>query len=136
MVRMRKLDLFGFSASALCALHCAALPFLVNIAQMASLGFLFNPLFEFTFILISMAIAALSIIPSYLKHHHNLFPLIMMLMGLVLLGLSRIIFLEEHVMEIVLTVMGACLIAISHIVNWKLINKSIEKNEETACNRT
>ena len=61
-------DFMGFSASLLCAVHCAALPFLLTLAPLAGLQFLRNPWVEYALILISFGIACYALIPGYRRH--------------------------------------------------------------------
>ena len=69
MTRSQKvnLDLLGFWASTLCAIHCAALPIILAFSALGSLQFLENPLFEGAMILIAVSLALASILPSFFK---------------------------------------------------------------------
>ncbi|WKN44169.1 MerC domain-containing protein [Tunicatimonas pelagia] len=112
-------DFVGFSASLLCALHCAALPFLLTLAPLAGLQFLRNPWIEYTLILISFCIACYALIPGYRRYHRKPLALILVLLGFLLIGSGR--FLEP---ESVLTSSGAVLVAIAHLVNWKQVQQA------------
>jgi hypothetical protein len=109
-------DFVGFSASLLCAVHCAALPFLLTLAPLAGLQFLKNPWVEYTLILISFGIASYALIPGYRQHHRKPLALLIVCLGFLLIGTAR--FIEP---EAVLTSSGAVLIAIAHLVNWKQV---------------
>ena len=130
------LDFIGFSASLLCALHCAALPFLLSLAPLAGLQFLDNPLIEYAIILLSFFIASNSLVRSYRKHHQNLIALIVALVGFTLIGAGQ--FLEPEWKEVLLTSSGGATIAIAHLINWKFIKQSkmgspkILRQKETA----
>ncbi len=112
-------DFMGFSASLLCAVHCAALPFLLTLAPLAGLQFLRNPWVEYALILISFGIACYALIPGYRRHHRKPLALILVLLGFLLIGAAR--FLEP---EAVLTSSGAVLIAIAHLINWKQVRQA------------
>lgn len=122
-MKSKYLDVFGFSASLVCAIHCALMPFLLTLAQLGAIGFLVNPAFELIFILVSIAIALISIIPSYIRHHHRLSPLVVMFLGLLLVVGGKILFEEGQIIELIVTVCGASMIAIGHLINWRLISK-------------
>jgi len=116
------LDFIGFSTSLLCAIHCAALPFLLTMAPLAGLQFLDNPWIEYSIILLSFFIASSAIIHSYLRHHHRPLALTIALTGFVLIGFGQV--LESEWKEVLFTSIGGIAIAIAHLINWKLINQS------------
>jgi hypothetical protein len=116
------LDFIGFSASLLCAVHCAALPFLLTLAPLAGLQLLSNLWIEYSIIIFSFIIASSSIIHGYRRHHHLTTPLIMVLLGFALIGIGHS--LEGEWQETVFTPMGATLIAIAHNINWKYVGRS------------
>jgi hypothetical protein len=112
-------DFLGFLASMLCAVHCAALPLILTVSAFSGLSFLGNHMIEFVFLGISLIIATWSLIPSYKKHHHNIKPLIIVGVGFVFLISSR--FLPHGFTEHFITAIGGFVVAISHIVNWRLV---------------
>lgn len=130
------LDLIGFSASTLCAIHCALMPFVFLILPLIGLGFVKNSLFEFSFILISLVIGLYTFRHGYLRHHKKLYPVFMFITGLSLIIISHF-FSSDHyhhhesetINEYVksdylwiLAPIGALLIAVSHFINRKLSN--------------
>ena len=116
------LDFIGFITSLLCALHCAALPILLSMAPLAGLQFLANPWIEYVIILLSFFIASSSLVRSYRKHHQNLIPLIVALVGFTLIGTGQ--FLEPEWKEVLLTSSGGANIALAHLINWKFMRQS------------
>jgi len=116
------LDFIGFSASLLCAIHCAALPFLLTMAPLAGLQFLENPWIEYSIILLSFLIASNALVHGYRKHHKKPLALIMAVAGFVLIGIGQFIHAEWQ--EVVFMATGGTVIAIAHLVNWKHIRKS------------
>lgn len=74
------LDRLGFSASTLCAIHCAATPFLLSILPAIGLGFLANSFFELAMIGVSISIGAISLGSSW-RHHRKWNALMMMASG-------------------------------------------------------
>ncbi len=116
------LDFIGFSASLLCALHCAALPFLLSLAPLAGLKFLSTPWIEYSIILISFFIASYALTHGFRRHHKNPAALLMVLAGFILIGAGHV--LGHDWQEIVLTSCGATLVAIAHLINWRQIEQS------------
>lgn len=116
------LDFIGFSASLLCAIHCAALPFLLTLVPLTGLQILSNPWVEYSIIIFSFIIASSSLIHGYRRHHHIIIPLIVVFAGFVLIGMGHS--LEGEWPEIVFTPIGATIIAIAHLINWKYVQRS------------
>ena len=128
------LDFIGFGASMLCAIHCAALPFLLTLAPLAGLQFLDNHWIEYTIILFSLIIAANSLVSSYTRHHHSFLALAVAFSGFLLIGAGQL--LEFEWTEILLTSCGGILIAIAHLINWKLIKQSRIANSNNSRQQT
>ena len=115
------LDFFGFSASLLCAIHCALVPLMLTFSMLEGLHFLANPSIEKTVLCISLLIAMLSLLPTYFRHHHKTIPILIFGFGLLLIAIGR---MELSMwMEVLLTSSGACCVAVAHVVNWKLYKK-------------
>ncbi len=115
-------DFMGFSASLLCALHCAALPFLLTLAPLAGLQLLGNPWVEYTSILLSLGIACYALIPSYRQYHRKPLALMLVLLGFLLIGAAHSVVPEAY--EAVFTSGGAGLVAIAHLINWKQVRQA------------
>jgi hypothetical protein len=73
-------------------------------------------------------LALLSIFPSYLKIHKRLNAIALVGIGFILLGLSRLI--VEGAWEIAFTSAGAVLVALAHIVNWKLCKTCVSNSSQ------
>lgn len=115
-------DFVGFSASLLCALHCAALPFLLTLAPLAGLQFLSNPWVEYALILLSFGIACYALIPGYWRYHRKPLALMLVVIGFLLIGTAHSLASEAY--EVVLTSGGASLVAIAHLINWKQVKQA------------
>lgn len=136
------LDLIGFSASTLCAIHCALMPFVFLILPLIGLGFATNSLFEYSFILISLIIGTFTFKHGYLNHHKKLYPLCIFLSGLTLVVISHFLIVDHsHHAENealkgnypdnylwILAPAGAFMIATSHFINRKL-SKTIKSGK-------
>lgn len=116
------LDFIGFSASMLCAIHCAALPFLLAMAPLAGLQFLDNLWIEYSIILLSFLIASNALVRGYRRHHHKSWALVTATVGFILIALGHTLGSEQ--VEIFFTPIGGVLIAIAHLINWKHIRQA------------
>lgn len=118
------LDFLGFSASVLCALHCAALPLLLTAGAFSGMAWLENEWVEMFFIGSAIVFASWSLLKAFFKHQ-NILPLLM-----VIVGFSFILWnhFGHHEGEVhthgdagaaLLAVLGGLLIAAAHYVNWR-----------------
>lgn len=137
-----KLDLWGFSASAICAIHCAIMPFIIAFLPLIGLQFFANPFFEYTFIAISLIIGSFTFKHGYLNHHKKLYPFLLFLSGFAVILFGHIYFHDhsaeaitgnEHIHEnnnffFLIAPLGAIIIAISH-----LINRGLSKTQKNCC---
>lgn len=110
-------DRVGATASFLCAIHCAALPFVLALLPFIGLQFLADHRFERGFVFFACALAFFALITGYRRHQRPL-PLMLAIPGLLLLifgvtwaeGISVIV-------HSVLVTIGGLLVASSHFVN-------------------
>jgi hypothetical protein len=119
------LDFVGFWASLLCAIHCALMPVVLTLSAYAGASWLANPMLEWSFIGISMAVAAWSLLQSYTKQHQNALPLLLAGLGLLLLLGSQN---REAAIVPWCMAVGGTLIAGAHYWNWRF-SHSKTKNE-------
>ena len=111
------LDFVGFTASMLCAVHCAAVPLLLTFGALSGLAWLETPWIEMSFIGVSLVVASWSLLRSYLIHHQKFTAISVVLLGFLLIVTSR--FAAEG-WEPALTVLGGVAIAVAHIINWRM----------------
>ena len=110
-------DRVGATASFLCAIHCAALPFVLALLPFIGLQFLADHRFERGFVFFACALALFALITGY-RRHRRVLPLMLAIPGLLLLifgvtwaeGISIIV-------HSVLVTIGGLLVASSHFVN-------------------
>ena len=115
-------DRLGATASLLCAVHCAALPFLLALLPALGLGFLADHRFEHWFIACASVLAVASIVSAY-RRHRVARPLMFLFPGLLLLWLGGFV-VEVDVSAIghaTLVVLGGSCVALAHIVNLRLV---------------
>ncbi|WP_137403021.1 MerC domain-containing protein [Echinicola rosea] len=116
------LDFFGISASLLCGIHCAALPFILFLTPLAGLKFLSEPWIEYSVLVISFIFATLSLGHGYRKHHHRPLPLSIAASGFMIIGIGHLLHDHHtHSLSHIIISVGACIIALSHFINWKYI---------------
>ena len=114
------MDFLGISASIICGIHCAALPFIMLLTPLAGLRFLAEPWIEYTVIIASLIIAMISLVHGYRTHHHRTLPLRMAGLGFVIIGIGHLF--HDHGFNHIAVSIGACLVAWSHFINWKHIH--------------
>lgn len=114
------LDSIGFSASFICAVHCAALPLILTFISASDLGFLANPVFEIIMIILSILVGLTSLFPSY-KSHKKITPIVFLLIGFFSIFAGHFIVGES--MESIVTPIGAFIVAYSHLLNLKINEK-------------
>lgn len=112
-----RLDGVGICASALCMLHCLALPLV--LAALPSVAARFAPGEAFHWILLGAAIptSALALVGGWRRHRATA-PLIVGAMGLILMALGVAVPWREA-LETGLTVAGSLCLASAHIANWR-----------------
>ncbi|WP_374950226.1 MerC domain-containing protein [Mucilaginibacter sp.] len=112
-----KLDNIGITASALCAIHCAAVPIFFTSLPILGLGFLANPWVEWTMILLALFIGIASIGNSYLRSHHRMLPIALLAAGFAIIMAGHIF--AHGWLEAVIVPIGGITIAIAHFINYK-----------------
>ena len=110
-------DRVGATASFLCAIHCALLPFVLAMLPFVGLGFLADHAFERGFVLFACALALFALIRGYRRHQGPL-PLLLAAPGLALLLLG-VTYAEGYsiILHSVLVTCGGLLVASAHFAN-------------------
>ena len=80
-------DLLGVIASIGCAIHCAAMPFVVGLLPLIGLSFLADPSFHKWMVGICLALALLAFVPGW-RQHRRLTPAIIGICGLSLISFA------------------------------------------------
>lgn len=113
----RVADRVGATASFLCAIHCALLPFVLALLPFVGLEFLADHRFERGFVLFACALALFALIRGYRRHQGPL-PLLLAAPGLALLLLG-VTYAEGYSIALhsVLVTCGGLLVASAHFVN-------------------
>ena len=119
-------DRFGATASFLCAVHCALLPFVIAILPALGLGFLADHAIERGFVVFACTLATTMLALGYRRHGSTkalsvLFPGIALLLAGVLIDFER-----AATLHAVLVACGGTLVALAHIVNLRLSHRHDE----------
>lgn len=120
-----KWDQIGITASTLCALHCAFMPFIITILPLVGLTVLANPWFEWGMILIALLIGTFTIVKSYFFVHRRFLPMALLMAGLAMIVLARL-FIHGW-LEALVVPSGGITIASAHFFNSRCLG---------ACNYT
>ena len=111
-------DRVGATASFLCAIHCALLPFVLALLPLLGMEFLASHTFERNFVLFACVLASFALIRGFRRHQYAL-PLWLAVPGLVLLLIGVTPYAEGYsiVLHSVLVTCGGLLLAAAHFVN-------------------
>lgn len=112
-------DILGFSASTLCAVHCAILPFILSFLPLFGMEFMSNPKYEWAMLISSIFLAFTSFLIGYYKHHQDSEALSIMLIAFIFF-----VFGDPHNSPALLNEIsfpiGGGIMAYAHYRNWKL----------------
>ncbi len=113
----RMADRIGATASFLCAIHCALLPFVLALLPFLGLEFLASPHFERGFVTFACLLAVFALVRGYRRHQQPL-PLLLAAPGLALLLLG-VTYAEGYsvIVHSVMVTSGGLLLAAAHFVN-------------------
>jgi hypothetical protein len=114
-IKSASLDQLGITASVACAIHCAALPFIITILPLWGLEFLAHSWVELSMICLSLIIGIWSLSTSFPKHLKVL-PIMVLVTGFGFIAIGHYAF---HSLEAVLIPIGGFTIAVAHYLNWK-----------------
>jgi hypothetical protein len=113
-------DRVGATASFLCAVHCAALPFVLALLPFVGLGVLADHRCERTFVLCACVLATIALARGY-RRHRDWLPLQLAAGGMLLL-VSGLLWMDgrNFAVHSVLVSCGGVLLASAHFVNLRL----------------
>jgi len=114
------LDKTGAAVSWICAVHCAAMPFVVSFLPLFGISFLAREGVEYVFIAASITIGAISLLPAYFKLHGKIRTLLLFTTGIVFVIFSDILFEESFSAKIFFVALGAVCITSAHFINRRL----------------
>lgn len=114
-------DKVGAAASFLCAVHCAALPFVLALLPAIGLGFLASHGFERGFIACASVLATVMVVAGYRRHRAaHVFALLVP--GLLMLWIGGFAFELGHatLWHSLFVATGGTCIALAHVANLRL----------------
>ncbi len=116
-------DRVGATASFLCAVHCAALPFVLALLPALGLGFLADHGFERGFIAFASVLASATLIYGYRRHGVR-HALLLLVPGLILLWAGGFVFDESTSLGVhaTLVALGGSCVALAHLTNLRLLH--------------
>jgi len=121
-----RLDNAGMTASILCAIHCAIVPLLITVLPLAGLGFLANPLIEWSMIIFALFIGVYAIGWSYFRTHRRLLPPVLLVAGFLVIIAGHLLVHGWH--EALVVPIGGLLIATAHFFNFRYSAKCNSKH--------
>jgi uncharacterized membrane protein len=102
---------------------CGSLSFAagrVGVLPLVGLSFLLDETTERIFILISILLAALSLLPAYLREHGKIRSIFLAAAGIGLISLTHFLFEENLTTKIAFLIAGAILLSAAHLINRRL----------------
>lgn len=124
LLKSARLDQLGMTASIACAVHCAALPFVITMLPLWGLTFLAHSWVEISMICLSLLIGIYSLVGSYPKHRKVL-PMVLLILGFSSIAIGHY-FLES--LEAILIPLGGFIIAGAHLINWKYSRNTCDQS--------
>jgi len=109
-------DALGITTSLACAIHCAVLPLMLTSLPIFGINIIENVSFEYLMILLAFVVGLYALYHGYRKHHHNLVPLLVFSLGMVLLLLKQVF----HAWQLWFLVPAVVAIVSAHYVNFRL----------------
>jgi hypothetical protein len=113
-------DALGISASLACAIHCAVLPLILQSLPLFGYNIIDNSFFEMVMICIAAAIGLYSLYHGWRKHHHKVWPIIILFLGLVFLLLKQV----WHDQQLWFLIPAVILIVSAHYLNYRYCKKA------------
>ncbi|MEO6932339.1 MAG: MerC domain-containing protein [Chitinophagaceae bacterium] len=113
-------DALGITTSLACAIHCAILPLLVSSLPIFGINIIENSQFEYFMIVLAFIIGCFALLHGFRKHHHNILPLMVFTLGMLLLAAKQVF----HGIHIWFLVPSVVLIVCAHYGNYKLSRRT------------
>ncbi len=113
-------DALGISASLACAIHCALLPVFLQTLPLFGFNIIDNLYFEMFMIFLAAAIGLYSLYHGWSKHHHQIAPILVFSLGMLLLFGKQI----WHQYQLWFLVPAVSMIVFAHYRNFRLCRKA------------
>ncbi|MFN7539094.1 MAG: MerC domain-containing protein [Bacteroidota bacterium] len=109
-------DALGIGATLACAIHCALLPLFFSSLPLLGINIIHNITIEWIMLGLALFIGSYSLSHGWKKHHHNRWPYVLFLTGIVLLVIRLALLLEP----IYLLIPAVICIVAAHWLNYRL----------------
>lgn len=129
-----KLDRAGVTASFLCAIHCAVMPFIITVLPLLGLGFLASEPVEWALLACSAVLGTLSLCVGFREHKRRR---VFGVLGLALAFLVAGRIFHEHHLDWwgpILMVLGGLTMMSAHVFNRTLCRSCRACNSHGCCN--
>lgn len=113
------LDLTGATSAILCAVHCVATALFATVLPLFGMSALLDERVEFTFLATAVLLGAGSL-GLGLRHHRDVRPVLLLLVGLSLLFGLRPQFEEGSTAEVLVVIAGAAMLVVAHLFNLRV----------------
>jgi len=117
MANHHRLGKLSVIASAVCLIHCIALPLLLPILPLIGMSFLSSEKVEIWIMIGVLFAAGASLLIGFFKYHQKLFPVYLFAVSAVLMIYSRTL---QHDMGHFVLAAGAIFMTMAHIANIRL----------------
>lgn len=125
-----RLDRIGMTASTLCAIHCAVIPFVISVLPLWGLSFLAEEWMEVSMIGLTLTIGIWSLGLSWRKHR-KVAAIAIFLSGFLFISLGHVF--GHGRTEHLFLPLGGLIIALSHFINWRITKEmfKVQRSEKT-----
>jgi hypothetical protein len=113
-------DALGITTSLACAIHCAVLPLLLTSLPVFGINIIENVSFEYFMIFLAFLIGCYSLSHGYRKHHHNIYPVLIFISGIILLLAKQ----AWHNWTLFFLLPAVASIVGAHLLNFRLCKKA------------
>jgi hypothetical protein len=114
-------DIVGFVASTVCAVHCAVIPILLSVTSYAGLAVWDNVWIDIGMFFLSFILASYSLLRGHFKQHKKCKAIAFMIFGFSLIAAS--FYLDMATDKVILSSAGALIVAVSHLINYNMCKK-------------
>jgi hypothetical protein len=113
-------DALGITTSLACAIHCAVLPLLLTSLPVFGIDIIENVSFEYLMIALACAVGSYALLHGYRKHHHQLMPLAIFIIGILFLFAKQ----SWHEYQLWFLVPAVVFIVGAHWLNYRFCRKA------------
>ena len=113
-------DALGITTSLACAIHCAVLPLMLTSLPVFGIDIIDNVSFEYLMIFLAFAIGSYALYHGYRKHHHQLLPWSIFVLGIVFLIGKQ----SWHHLQLWFLLPAVIFIVAAHFLNYWLCRRA------------